>query len=78
VTKYLAIGAAAVILLLGATCFFLFKQIEGIEQRTGSLEQSNQQLQTTVKAKTDATQGRAQVDRAVRAMPPADVLNGLR
>lgn len=77
-TKYLVIGAGVVILLLGGACYFLYDQVGALKTRNGQLEESNAQLTATVKAKTNATQGRAQVDRDVRDLAPADVLNRLR
>lgn len=77
-TKYLAIGAAVLILLLGAGVWFLHREVNDLHERTGKLEESNRQLTETVNAKIKASQGRAQTDNAVRRLPPADKLNGLR
>jgi Tfp pilus assembly protein PilN len=77
-TKYLALGAGVAILLLLAAVGFLYWQGTKRDQRIGVLEESNKQLSETVKAKTNATQGRAQVDRNVRDLAPADVLDRLR
>lgn len=77
-TKYLAIGAAVAILLLGAVCYFLFERTQSLAERTGKLEESNKQLQATVNAKTQATKDRASSDAAVRRLPPDGVLDLLR
>lgn len=76
--KYVAIGAAVLILALGAGCYLLYQRTEDLAARTGKLEQSNKQLTEAINAKTNATQGRAQTDKTVRDLAPADVLDRLR
>lgn len=76
--RYIAIGAAVAFLLMGAVIFILHREVNDLHERTGKLEESNRQLTETVNAKIKASQGRAQTDNAVRRMPPADKLNGLR
>ena len=77
-SKYLAIGAAAAILALGAACGFLYWDVGKLHERTGKLEESNKQLTETVNAKIKATQGRAQNDSTVRQLPPAGIIERLR
>jgi hypothetical protein len=78
VTKYLAIGAAVTIALMGVACWLLFKEVESLKGQVGELRESNRQLTETVNAKTKATQGRAQNDSTVRQLPPAGIIERLR
>ena len=77
-SRYLAIGAALAIALLGVACFLLFKEVESLNTRAGKLEESNRQLTETVNAKIKASQGRATTDNTVRKLPPDHKLDGLR
>lgn len=77
-TKYIAIGAAVLILALGGAVWFLHREVNDLHERTGKLEESNRQLTETVNAKIKASQGRAQTDNAVRKLPPDGKLDGLR
>jgi hypothetical protein len=78
VTRYLAIGAAVTIALLGVVSWLLFKEVEGLKGQVGELKESNRQLTETVNAKIKAAQGRAQTDNAVRQMAPPDILQRLK
>lgn len=77
-TKYISIGEAAIIAVLALGGWFAFKKIESLDTQMGALKTSNDQLSATVTAKTNATQGRAQVDRDVRGLAPADIINRLQ
>lgn len=72
--KILAIALAVALMAAGGTGWFLFKAHETI----GKLEESNAQLTASLKAKTDATRGRAKTDSDVRKLPPADILRSLQ
>lgn len=76
--KYLAIGAAISIALLGVACWLLLGKVEDLNKRQGELEESNRQLTETVNAKIKAAQGRAQTDNAVRRLDPPAKLDRLR
>jgi Flp pilus assembly protein TadB len=77
-TKYLAIAAGVSILLLLAAVGFLYWQGIKRDQRIGALETSNEQLTKAINAKTQATQTRANAERDVRQLAPADKLDRLR
>lgn len=77
-TKYIAIGAAVLILALGGAVWFLHREVNALHERTGKLEESNKQLTETVNAKIKAAQGRGQTDNAVRKLAPPDKLERLR
>ena len=77
-TKYIAVGAAITIALMGVACWLLFKEVEGLKGQVGELKESNRQLTETVNAKIKASQGRAQTDNAVRKLPPDGKLDRLR
>ena len=76
--KYVLIGGAVTIAVLGTALWLLLGHLETVNKRIGALETSNKQLVETVNAKTKATQGRADSDRSVRGLAPPDVLDRLR
>ncbi len=73
-TGWLAIAVGILVLALGGAGYLLKTSYED----NGKLKASNDQLQATVRAKTQATQGRAQTDDSVRKLAPADVLQRLK
>lgn len=72
--RILAIAIGVLVVALGIGGWLLKQSYE----ENGKLKASNDQLQATLKAKTQATQGRAQTDDQVRKLPPATVLDRLR
>lgn len=73
-TKYLAIVLVIAALAAAGLGYLLKLSYE----ENGKLKESNAQLQATVKAKSNATLGRAKTDSDVRKLPPAGVLDRLR
>lgn len=73
-TKYLAIGCAALLVLLGISGWLLKNSYEA----NGKLEQANTQLTKTLEDKTNATRGRATTENVVRRMPDAAKRDRLR
>ena len=73
-SRYLAIAIAVLLLALGGVGYLLKLSYED----NGKLKESNAQLQASLKAKSDATRGRAQTDDTVRKLPPADVIKRLQ
>lgn len=65
---------AVLVIALGVGGYFLKEQIAA----NGALKESNTQLSTALKAKTEARQDRAKVDQQVRKMAPAEKLEKLK